>query len=151
MTTMAAVDRLVHHATILEFTGESIRANAAKKRQVKQRNNGLDRYRQYNHSSGLMIMRFRKLALVALVVASIACPSLLLLTCYRMHIAGTEAEWITLAGFGVPQIVVLSFFNDFLSGPVKSKIAYAALYIACSFVTAGMVVVVVAYMAHPGS
>jgi DNA replication protein DnaC len=33
MTTMAAIDRLVHHATILEFTGESIRANAAKKRQ----------------------------------------------------------------------------------------------------------------------
>ncbi len=30
---MAAIDRLVHHATILEFTGESIRANAAKKRQ----------------------------------------------------------------------------------------------------------------------
>ena len=33
MTTMAAVDRLVHHATILEFTGESVRANAAKHRQ----------------------------------------------------------------------------------------------------------------------
>lgn len=33
MTTMAAIDCLVHHATILEFTGESIRANAAKKRQ----------------------------------------------------------------------------------------------------------------------
>ena len=33
MTTMAAIDRLVHHATILEFTGESIRATAAKKRQ----------------------------------------------------------------------------------------------------------------------
>jgi DNA replication protein DnaC len=33
MTTMAAVDRLVHHATILEFTGESIRAGAAKLRQ----------------------------------------------------------------------------------------------------------------------
>jgi len=32
MTTMAAIDRLVHHATILEFTGESIRASAAKKR-----------------------------------------------------------------------------------------------------------------------
>jgi DNA replication protein DnaC len=30
---MAAIDRLVHGATILEFTGESIRANAAKKRQ----------------------------------------------------------------------------------------------------------------------
>lgn len=30
MTTMAAVDRLVHHATILEFTGESHRAQAAK-------------------------------------------------------------------------------------------------------------------------
>ena len=33
MTTMAAVDRLVHHATFLEFTGESVRANAAKLRQ----------------------------------------------------------------------------------------------------------------------
>lgn len=30
MTTMAAIDRLVHHATILEFTGESHRASAAK-------------------------------------------------------------------------------------------------------------------------
>ena len=33
MTTMAAVDRLVHHSTILDFTGESVRASAAKKRQ----------------------------------------------------------------------------------------------------------------------
>jgi len=33
MTTMAAVDRLVHHATILEFTGDSVRAHAAKQRQ----------------------------------------------------------------------------------------------------------------------
>jgi len=33
MTTMAAVDRLVHHATILEFTGDSVRAGAAKLRQ----------------------------------------------------------------------------------------------------------------------
>jgi DNA replication protein DnaC len=33
MTTMAAVDRLVHHATILDFTGDSVRAGAAKKRQ----------------------------------------------------------------------------------------------------------------------
>lgn len=33
MTTMAAVDRLVHHATILEFTGDSLRAGAAKSRQ----------------------------------------------------------------------------------------------------------------------
>lgn len=32
MTTMAAIDRLVHHATILEFTGESQRATAAKTR-----------------------------------------------------------------------------------------------------------------------
>ena len=30
MTTMAAVDRLVHHSTILEFTGDSLRALAAK-------------------------------------------------------------------------------------------------------------------------
>jgi len=34
MTTMAAVDRLVHHATILEFTGDSLRASAAKSRQT---------------------------------------------------------------------------------------------------------------------
>jgi hypothetical protein len=33
MTTMAAIDHLVHSA-ILEFTSESIRANAAKKRQT---------------------------------------------------------------------------------------------------------------------
>jgi DNA replication protein DnaC len=32
MTTMAAVDRLVHHATILEFNGESHREQAAKRR-----------------------------------------------------------------------------------------------------------------------
>jgi DNA replication protein DnaC len=32
MTTMAAVDRLIHHSTILEFTGESIRAKEAKKK-----------------------------------------------------------------------------------------------------------------------
>jgi len=32
MTTMAAVDRLVHHSTILEFNGESIRAMEAHKR-----------------------------------------------------------------------------------------------------------------------
>lgn len=32
MTTMAAIDRLVHHATILEFTGESLRAASAKQR-----------------------------------------------------------------------------------------------------------------------
>ncbi len=30
MTTMAAVDRLVHHSTLVEFTGESHRATAAK-------------------------------------------------------------------------------------------------------------------------
>lgn len=30
MTTMAAIDRLVHHAVILEFTGESQRAQSAK-------------------------------------------------------------------------------------------------------------------------
>ena len=33
MTTLAAVDRLVHHSTILDFTGDSVRAGAAKKRQ----------------------------------------------------------------------------------------------------------------------
>lgn len=32
MTTMAAVDRVVHHATILEFDGESVRAKEAKAR-----------------------------------------------------------------------------------------------------------------------
>ncbi len=31
MTTMAAIDRLVHHATILEFTGESQRLRKASK------------------------------------------------------------------------------------------------------------------------
>ncbi len=33
MTTMAAVDRLIHHSTILEFLGDSIRAKEAKKNQ----------------------------------------------------------------------------------------------------------------------
>jgi hypothetical protein len=33
MTTMAAVDRLVHHATILEFDNVSIRASQAKARE----------------------------------------------------------------------------------------------------------------------
>lgn len=32
LTTMAAVDRLVHHAHILEFDNQSIRASQAKKR-----------------------------------------------------------------------------------------------------------------------
>ena len=34
MTTMAAIDRLVHHATILEFDGESVRTKKAKARQT---------------------------------------------------------------------------------------------------------------------
>ena len=33
LTAMAAVDRLVHHATILVFTGDNLRAGAAKQRQ----------------------------------------------------------------------------------------------------------------------
>ena len=33
MTTMAAIDRLVHHATILEFNGESVRAQKAKEKE----------------------------------------------------------------------------------------------------------------------
>jgi DNA replication protein DnaC len=33
MTTMAAIDRLVHHALILEFNGESVRAQHAKQRE----------------------------------------------------------------------------------------------------------------------
>jgi DNA replication protein DnaC len=32
MTTAAAIDRLVHHATILEMVGDSVRAEAAAKR-----------------------------------------------------------------------------------------------------------------------
>ena len=35
MTTMAAIDRLVHHAVILEFTGESHRAKTAKEKARK--------------------------------------------------------------------------------------------------------------------
>ena len=35
MTTMAAVDRLVHHAQILEFTGESIRVHKAQERKAE--------------------------------------------------------------------------------------------------------------------
>ena len=37
MTTMAAIDRLVHHAMILEFNGESVRAQKAQGRQKDQR------------------------------------------------------------------------------------------------------------------
>jgi DNA replication protein DnaC len=33
MTTMAAIDRLVHHSTILEFDGESVRVQKAKERE----------------------------------------------------------------------------------------------------------------------
>jgi DNA replication protein DnaC len=33
MTTMAAIDRLVHHATILEFNGDSVRAQRAKEKE----------------------------------------------------------------------------------------------------------------------
>lgn len=40
MTTMAAVDRVVHHATILEFDGESVRAREAKKRATPARGTG---------------------------------------------------------------------------------------------------------------
>lgn len=36
MTTMAAIDRLVHHSTILELNGESYRAKAATKKKKKQ-------------------------------------------------------------------------------------------------------------------
>ena len=36
MTTMAAIDRLVHHATILEFNGPSVRAQKAEGRQRSQ-------------------------------------------------------------------------------------------------------------------
>ena len=32
MTTMAAIDRPMHHATILEFDGESVRTKKAKSR-----------------------------------------------------------------------------------------------------------------------
>ena len=35
MTTMAAIDRLVHHSLILEFTGESVRAQKAQVREQK--------------------------------------------------------------------------------------------------------------------
>lgn len=36
MTTMAAVDRLVHHAIILEFDNESVRADEAKKKRPRE-------------------------------------------------------------------------------------------------------------------
>ncbi len=38
MTTMAAIDRLVHHALILEFNGESVRAQHAKQRDPGNKN-----------------------------------------------------------------------------------------------------------------
>ena len=37
MTTAAAIDRIVHHATILEMTGESVRAEAAQKRNRREK------------------------------------------------------------------------------------------------------------------
>ena len=37
MTTAAAIDRLVHHATILELTGKSYRSEAARKRNSSTR------------------------------------------------------------------------------------------------------------------
>ncbi len=40
MTTAAAIDRLVHHATILELTGQSYRSDAAKQRQATLANRG---------------------------------------------------------------------------------------------------------------
>lgn len=40
MTTMAAVDRVVHHATILEFDGESVRAKEAKARANQTKGTG---------------------------------------------------------------------------------------------------------------
>jgi len=36
MTTAAAIDRVVHHATILEFTGNSVRSEEAKRRNTAQ-------------------------------------------------------------------------------------------------------------------
>lgn len=39
MTTMAAVDRLVHHSTVLELNGESYRVQAATKKQRKEGQN----------------------------------------------------------------------------------------------------------------
>jgi DNA replication protein DnaC len=36
MTTMAAIDRLVHHSTVLELNGDSYRAQTAKQRNTKQ-------------------------------------------------------------------------------------------------------------------
>jgi DNA replication protein DnaC len=44
MTTAAAIDRLVHHCTILELTGQSYRAEAAKARGAD------DNYQGGNHS-----------------------------------------------------------------------------------------------------
>jgi DNA replication protein DnaC len=35
MTTAAAIDRVVHHAVVLEFTGPSARAEAAEQRAAK--------------------------------------------------------------------------------------------------------------------
>ena len=37
MTTAAAIDRIVHHATILELTGESFRTEAAQKRNRREK------------------------------------------------------------------------------------------------------------------
>jgi len=40
MTTAAAIDRIVHHATILEMTGESFRTEAAQRRNKREKSDG---------------------------------------------------------------------------------------------------------------
>ena len=40
MTTAAAIDRIVHHATILELDGPSIRSEVAKQRNVDRAGDG---------------------------------------------------------------------------------------------------------------
>jgi len=44
MTTMAAIDRLVHHAMILEFNGESVRAQKAQGREKGRGNSPVDTF-----------------------------------------------------------------------------------------------------------
>jgi DNA replication protein DnaC len=39
MTTAAAIDRVVHHAVVLEFTGPSVRAEVAEERAARTKRN----------------------------------------------------------------------------------------------------------------
>ena len=56
MTTSVAVDRIVHHAVILELTGPTYRAEAANARVPKEALGGLNQY-VFHHYSSMSFLR----------------------------------------------------------------------------------------------